>query len=106
MTSWYHEARVFASAMSSISGQGAGSTSDDMLTAIFKQLATMDALLQSMETKLHNVNVMQAMVWRLRSCPEPGGGSWSNGTRGGSGATLCQKARAGATGRVAAPELP
>jgi hypothetical protein len=45
-------------------------------------------------------------MWRLWSCPEPGDESWSHGTHGGYGATLCQEAGAGATGRVAALELP
>jgi hypothetical protein len=45
-------------------------------------------------------------TWRLQSCPEPGGLSWSHGTRGGSRAALCQEAGAGTMGRVAAPKLP
>jgi hypothetical protein len=65
MTSWYHESWVFALAMSSISGQGAGSKDGDMLTAIFKQLAAMDKRLCSMETKLGNVDAMQAKVSAL-----------------------------------------
>jgi hypothetical protein len=38
--------------------------------------------------------------------PEPGGGSWSHGIGGGSRAALSPEAGAGATGHVAAPELP
>jgi hypothetical protein len=45
-------------------------------------------------------------TWRLQSYSEPGDGSWSHGTCGGSGAALCQEVGVGATGRVAAPELP
>jgi hypothetical protein len=45
-------------------------------------------------------------MWRLRSYPEPGGGSQSHGTRGDSGAPLSREAGAGAMGHVAASELP
>jgi hypothetical protein len=45
-------------------------------------------------------------TWRLQSCPEPKGGSWCHGTRGGSEATLSQDAGAGATGHVMALKLP
>jgi hypothetical protein len=38
--------------------------------------------------------------------PEPGDGSWSHRARGGPGAALGLMAGAGATGHVAAPELP
>jgi hypothetical protein len=65
MTSWYHKAQVFASTMSSLSGQGSGSQSDDMLAAIFKQLSTMDERLRSMENKLHLIDMMQAKVSML-----------------------------------------
>jgi hypothetical protein len=51
--------------MSSLSDQGSGSQSDDMLTAIFKQLSTMDEHLRSMENKLHLVDTMQAKVSTL-----------------------------------------
>jgi hypothetical protein len=51
--------------MSSLSGQGSGSQSDDMLAAIFKQLSTMDERLRSMENKLHLVDTMQAKVSTL-----------------------------------------
>jgi hypothetical protein len=51
--------------MSSLSGQGSGSQSDDMLAAIFKQLSTMDERLRSMENKLHIVDAMQAKVSTL-----------------------------------------
>jgi hypothetical protein len=37
---------------------------------------------------------------------EPGGESWSHGARDSSGAALSQVVGAGATGHVAAPELP
>jgi hypothetical protein len=36
----------------------------------------------------------------------PSGGSWSHETRDGFRAALSQETRAGATGHVAAPELP
>jgi hypothetical protein len=65
MTSWYHEAQVFTSAMSSLSGQGSGSQSDDMLAAIFKQLSTTDERLRSMENKLHIIDAMQGKVSTL-----------------------------------------
>jgi hypothetical protein len=45
-------------------------------------------------------------TWQHHSCPEPGGGSWSHGTRGGSGAALGQEAGAGAAGHMVTPELP
>jgi hypothetical protein len=48
--------------MSSLSGQGSGSQSDDMLAAIFKRLSTMDERLRSMENKLHIVDVMQSKM--------------------------------------------
>jgi hypothetical protein len=51
--------------MSSLSGQGSGSQSDDMLTTIFRQLSTMDERLRSMENKLHLINTMQAKVSTL-----------------------------------------
>jgi hypothetical protein len=51
--------------MSSLSGQGSGSQSDDMLTAIFKQLSTTDERLRSMENKLHIVDAMQGKVSTL-----------------------------------------
>jgi hypothetical protein len=44
--------------MSATAGQGSGSKGDDMLTAIFKQLAAMDERLQSMESKVHNVDTI------------------------------------------------
>jgi hypothetical protein len=56
--------------MSSNASQGAGSKGDDMLAAIFKQLATMDERLRSMETKLHNVDTMQAKVSALEKSTE------------------------------------
>jgi hypothetical protein len=40
-------------------------------------------------------------MWRLQSCPEPGGGSWSHETRDGPGAALSQEAEDGAMGHVA-----
>jgi hypothetical protein len=42
----------------------------------------------------------------IRSCPEPGGGSWSYGTYDSSGAALSQVAGAGAAGHLAVLELP
>jgi hypothetical protein len=36
-------------------------------------------------------------MWRSRSYPGPGGGSWSHGARGGSGAVLSPEVRVGAT---------
>jgi queuine/archaeosine tRNA-ribosyltransferase len=65
VTSWYHEAQVLASAMSSNAGQGSGSKSDDMIAAILKQLAAMNERLRSMESKLHNVYTMQVKVSAL-----------------------------------------
>jgi hypothetical protein len=44
--------------MSATAGQGSGSKGDDMLAAIFKQLAAMDERLQSMESKVHNVDTI------------------------------------------------
>jgi hypothetical protein len=43
-------------------------------------------------------------VWQHRSPPEQGGGLWSHGTHGSTGAILCGEAGSGAAGRVAAPE--
>jgi hypothetical protein len=51
--------------MSATAGQGSGSKGNDMLAAIFKQLATMDERLQSMESKVHNVDTIQAKVSAL-----------------------------------------
>jgi hypothetical protein len=45
-------------------------------------------------------------MWRPRSCPGLGSGSWSHRARGGPGAALGWAAGAGAAGHVAAPELP
>jgi hypothetical protein len=48
--------------MTSTAGQGSGSKSEDMLTTIMKQLAAMDARLQSMEGRLHAVDSITAKV--------------------------------------------
>jgi hypothetical protein len=45
-------------------------------------------------------------TWRSRSCPGLGSGSWSRRARGGPRAAPGWAAGAGATGHVAAPELP
>jgi hypothetical protein len=45
-------------------------------------------------------------AWQHLSCPEPGLRSWGHGTHGGTRAAPSQEAGAGATGGVAAPELP
>jgi hypothetical protein len=45
-------------------------------------------------------------MWWPRRCPGPGDRSWSHGAHGGPGAALGLVAGAGATGHVAAPELP
>jgi queuine/archaeosine tRNA-ribosyltransferase len=59
--------------MTSNVGQGSGSKSDDMLVAILKQLVAMDECLRSMESKLHNIDTMQAKVSTLEeSTSEPG----------------------------------
>jgi hypothetical protein len=51
--------------MTSIAGQGSGSKSEDMLATIMKQLAAMDARLQSMEGRLHAVDSIKAKVTAL-----------------------------------------
>jgi hypothetical protein len=51
--------------MTSTTGQGSGSKSEDMLTTIMKQLTTMDARLQSMEGRLHAVDSITAKVTAL-----------------------------------------
>jgi hypothetical protein len=59
--------------MTSNVGQGSGSNCDDMLAAILKQLVAMDECLRSMESKLHNIDTMQAKVSTLEeSTGEPG----------------------------------
>jgi hypothetical protein len=55
----------FRCAMTSTTGQGSGSKSEDMLTTIMKQLTTMDARLQSMEGRLHAVDSITAKVTAL-----------------------------------------
>jgi hypothetical protein len=42
--------------MTSTAGQGSDSKSEDMLATIMKQMAAMDARLQSMEGRLHVVD--------------------------------------------------
>jgi hypothetical protein len=51
--------------MTSTAGQGSGSKSEDMLATIMKQLAAMDARLQSMEGRLHVVDSIKAKVTTL-----------------------------------------
>jgi hypothetical protein len=51
--------------MTSTSGQGSGSKSEDMLTTIMKQLAVMDARLQSMEGRLCGVDSITVKVTAL-----------------------------------------
>jgi RecA/RadA recombinase len=51
--------------MTSTVGQGLGSKSKDMLATIMKQLAAMDARLQSMEGRLHVVDLIKAKVTAL-----------------------------------------
>jgi hypothetical protein len=51
--------------MTSTAGQGLGSKSEDMLATIMKQLAAMDARLQSMEGRLHVVDLIKAKVTAL-----------------------------------------
>jgi hypothetical protein len=51
--------------MSSTTGPGSGSKSEDMLATIMKQLAAMDARLQSMEGRLHAVDSIKAQVTAL-----------------------------------------
>jgi hypothetical protein len=51
--------------MTSTAGQGSGSKSEDMLATIMKQLAAMDARLQSMEGRLHAVDSIKAKVTTL-----------------------------------------
>jgi hypothetical protein len=51
--------------MTSTTGQGSGSKSEDMLTTIMKQLTTMDVRLQSMEGHLHAVDSITAKVTAL-----------------------------------------
>jgi hypothetical protein len=48
--------------MSSTTGPGSGSKSEDMLATIMKQLAAMDARLQSMEGRLHAVDSIKVQV--------------------------------------------
>jgi hypothetical protein len=55
----------FCCAMTSTAGQGSGSKSEDMLTTIMKQLAAMDARLQSMEGRLRAVDLITAKVTAL-----------------------------------------
>jgi hypothetical protein len=55
----------FRCAMTSTAGQGSGSKSEDMLATIMKQLAAMDARLQSMEGRLHTVDSIKAKVTAL-----------------------------------------
>jgi hypothetical protein len=45
-------------------------------------------------------------MWRPRSCPGPGSGSWSHRTRGDPGAAPGWAAGAEAAGHAATPELP
>jgi hypothetical protein len=45
-------------------------------------------------------------MWRSRSCPGPGGRSWSHEAHAGFGAAMSEETEAGGTGHVAAPELP
>jgi hypothetical protein len=52
-------------AMTSTAGQGSGSKSEDMLATIMKQLAAMDARLQSMEGRLHVVDSIKEKVTGL-----------------------------------------
>jgi hypothetical protein len=65
VTSWYHEARVFIFAMSSVTGQGSGSKADDWFAAISKQLVAMDDRLRFVEGWLHNIDMIQAKVSSL-----------------------------------------
>jgi septal ring factor EnvC (AmiA/AmiB activator) len=51
--------------MSFTTGSGSGSKSEDMLAVIMKQLAAMDARLQSMEGRFHAVDSIQAQVTAL-----------------------------------------
>jgi septal ring factor EnvC (AmiA/AmiB activator) len=51
--------------MSFTTGSGLGSKSEDMLAVIMKQLAAMDARLQSMEGCFHAVDSIQAQVTAL-----------------------------------------
>jgi hypothetical protein len=55
----------FHCAMTSTAGQGSGSKSEDMLTTIMKQLAAMDARLQSMEGRLRAVDSITPKVTAL-----------------------------------------
>jgi hypothetical protein len=48
----------------------------------------------------------QQDMWRPRSYPGLGSGTWSRGTRGGPRAASGWAAGAGAAGHVVAPELP
>jgi hypothetical protein len=51
--------------MTSTASQGSGSKSEDMLASIMKQLAATDACLQSMEGRLHTVDLIKAKVTAL-----------------------------------------
>jgi hypothetical protein len=65
MTSWYHKAHVFASTMSTTTGQRLVGKAEDWFTAICKQLMAMDERLRSMEGRLHNVDMIQTKVYAL-----------------------------------------
>jgi hypothetical protein len=55
----------FRCTMTSTAGQGSGSKSEDILATMMKQLAAMDARLQSMEGRLHVVDSIKAKVTTL-----------------------------------------